>query len=148
MKTLTLVLFLGLLLAALACAAPPAAPTTPAPTPLRLPTVTPTIPAVVANPPAAVTPVNPYPTPAAGPADSGRQETGEPRRAIFDNEEELRHGDGSSAGVKPVWGCSGGTGADTSDPLEGLASYEYDHPSVSQLQCEAVAQRRWRAQRP
>ena len=147
MKALTLVLFLGLLLAALACAAPPAAPTSPPPTPLRLPTVTPTRPAAVADPPAAATPVNPYSTPAAGPAAVDRQETVEPRRAIFDNEDELRHGNGGNAGVKPVWGCSGGTGADTSDPLEGLASYEYDRPSASQLQCEAAAQRRWRAQR-
>ena len=147
MKALTLVLFLGLLLAALACAAPPAAPTSPPPTPMRLPTVTPTIPAAVADLPAAAIPVNPYPTPAAGPVNADRQDTVEPRRAIFDNEEELRHGDGGSAGVKPVWGCSGGTGADTSDPLEGLASYEYDRPSAGQLQCEAAAQRQWRAQR-
>ena len=140
MKALTLVLFPVLLLAALACAAPPAAPTSPPPTPMRLPTVTPTL-------PAAATPVNSYPTPAADPAAIDRQDTVEPRRAIFDNEEELRHGDGGNAGVKPVWGCSGGTGADTSDPLEGLASYEYDRPSASQLQCEAAAQRRWRAQR-
>ena len=147
MKALTLVLFPVLLLAALACAAPPAAPTAPPPTPMRLPTVTPTLPAAVADPPAAATPANPYPTPAADPAATDRQDTVEPRRAIFDNEDELRHGDGGSAGVKPVWGCSGGTGADTSDPLEGLASYEYDRPRASQVQCEAAAQRRWRAQR-
>ena len=147
MKALTLVLFPVLLLAALACAAPPAAPAAPLPTPMRLPTVTPTIPAAVAGPPAAAIPVNPYPTPAAGPAAIDRQETVEPRRAIFDNEDELRLGDGGSGVVKPVWGCSGGTGADTSDPLEGLASYEYDRPSAGQLQCEAAAQRRWRAQR-
>ena len=144
MKVLTLILGLGLLLAALACAAPPAAPP---PTPVYLPTVTPPRPAAVALPPAAAPPANSNPTPAARPAAANPPETGEPRRAIFDNEDERHHeGIGRAAG-KTLWGCSGGTGADTSDPLEGLDSYEYDRPSESQLRCAAKARRQWLAQR-
>ena len=144
MKTLTLTLGLGLLLAALACAAPPASPQ---PTPIYLPTVTPTRPAAVTIWPAAAIPAAIDQTPAAGPAASDRPETDEPRRAIFDNEDERHHeGIGRAAG-KTLWGCSGGTGADTSDPLEGLASYEYDRPRESQLRCEAKARRQWRARR-
>ena len=144
MKVLTLTLCLGLLLAALACAAPPASPP---PTPIYLPTVTPTRPAAVALPPAAATPVDTGPTPAAGPAAIDRPETEEPRRAIFDNEDERHHQGLGRADNKTFWGCSGGTGADTSDPLEGLESYEYDRPSESQRRCEAKARRQWRAQR-
>ena len=144
MKVLTLILGLGLLLAALACAAPPASPP---PTPVYLPTVTPTRPAAVALPPAAAPPANSNPTPAAGPAASDRRETDEPRRAIFDNEDERHHEEIGRADGRTLWGCSGGTGADTSDPLEGLASYEYDRPSESQLRCAAKARRQWLAQR-
>ena len=144
MKVLTLILGLGLLLAALACAAPPASPP---PTPIYLPTVTPTRPAAVIVPPAAAIPADTAATPAAGPAASGRPETTEPRRAIFDNEDERHHGDLGRAAGRTIWGCSGGTGADTSDPLEGLASYEYDRPSESQLRCAAKARRQWLAQR-
>ena len=144
MKTLTLTLCLGLLLAALACAAPPASPP---PTPVYLPTVTPARPAAVALPPAAAPPTNTAATSAAGPAASDRPDTDEPRRAIFDNEDERHHeGIGRAAG-KTLWGCSGGTGADTSDPLEGLDSYEYDRPRESQLRCEAKARRQWLGQR-
>jgi len=137
MKVLTLTLCLGLLLAALACAAPPASPP---PTPMYLPTVTPTR-------PAAVTPANSNPTPAAGAATVNPPETDEPRRAIFDNEDERHHEGIGRADGRTLWGCSGGTGADTSDPLEGLDSYEYDHPRESQLRCEAKARRQWLAQR-
>ena len=144
MKVLTLTLCLGLMLAALACAAPPASPP---PTPVYLPTVTPTWPAAVALPPAAAIPADTAATPAAGPAASDRLETDEPRRAIFDNEDERQHGGIGRAGDRTLWGCSGGTGADTSDPLEGLASYEYDRPRESQLRCEGKARRQWRAQR-
>ena len=144
MKTLTLTLCLGLLLAALACVAPPAAPP---PTPMYLPTVTPTRPAAVIVPPAAATPVVPASTPAADPAAANPPETIEPRRAIFDNEDERQHEGIGRAGGKTLWGCSGGTGADTSDPLEGLDSYEYDRPSESQLRCAAKARRQWLAQR-
>ena len=144
MKTLTLILGLGLLLAALACAAPPASPPPP---PIYLPTVTPPRPAAVIVPPAAAPPVNTGTTPAAGPAAIDRPETDEPRRAIFDNEDERHHGELGRADNKTLWGCSGGTGADTSDPLEGLVSYEYDHPRESQLRCEAKARRQWLAQR-
>lgn len=144
MKTLTLILGLGLLLAALACAAPPASPP---PTPIYLPTVTPTRPAAVIVPPAAATPADTAATPAAGPVASGRPETEEPRRAIFDNEDEQHHGELGRAAGRTIWGCSGGTGADTSDPLEGLDSYEYDRPRDSQLRCEVKARRQWRAQR-
>ena len=143
MKVLTLTLCLGLLLAALACAAPPASP----PPTIYLPTVTPTRPAAVAVPPAAATPADTASTPAAGPAASDRPETKEPRRAIFDNEDERQHGELGRADGKTLWGCSGGTGADTSDPLEGLASYEYDRPRESQLRCEGKARRQWLAQR-
>ena len=144
MKVLTFILGLGLLLAALACAAPPASPP---PTPIYLPTVTPTRPAAVALPPAAAIPADTAATPADGPAASDRPETDEPRRAIFDNEDERHHGESGRADGRTLWGCSGGTGADTSDPLEGLASYEYDRPSESQLRCEAKARRQWLAQR-
>ena len=144
MKTLTLILSLGLLLAALACAAPPEAPTPP---PIYLPTVTPTRPAAVALPPAAAIPADTASTPVARPAAANPPDTGEPRRAIFDNEDERQHGGIGRADNKTLWGCSGGTGADTSDPLEGLASYEYDRPSESQLRCEGRARRQWLAQR-
>ena len=145
MKVLTLTLGLGLLLAALACAAPPASPP---PTPVYLPTVTPTRPAAVIVPPAAAaTPAAHAQTPAARPAAANPPDTGEPRRAIFDNEDERHHGELGRAAGRTIWGCSGGTGADTSDPLEGLDSYEYDRPSESQLRCAAKARRQWRAQR-
>ena len=144
MKVLTLTLGLGLLLAALACAGTPASPP---PTPIYLPTVTPTRPAAVAVPPAAATPVDTAPTPATGPAAIDRPETEEPRRAIFDNEDEQHHEELGRAAGRTLWGCSGGTGADTSDPLEGLDSYEYDRPSESQLRCAAKARRQWLAQR-
>ena len=144
MKTLTLILGLGLLLAALACAAPPASPP---PTPVYLPTVTPTRPAAVALPPAAAIPADTATTPAAGAATANPPETTEPRRAIFDNEDERHHEGIGRADGRTLWGCSGGTGADTSDPLEGLASYEYDRPSASQLRCAAKARRQWLAQR-
>ena len=144
MKTLTLTLCLGLLLAALACAAPPASPP---PTPIYLPTVTPTRPAAIIVPPAAAIPADTAPTPAARPAAANPPETTEPRRAIFDNEDERHHGELGRAGGKTLWGCSGGTGADTSDPLEGLDSYEYDRPRESQRRCEAKSRRQWLAQR-
>ena len=144
MKVLTLTLCLGLLLAALACVAPPASPP---PTPIYLPTVTPAIPAAVAVPPAAAIPADTASTPASGPAASDRPETDEPRRAIFDNEDERHHGELGRAAGQTLWGCSGGTGSDTSDPLEGLASYEYDRPSESQRRCEVKARRQWLAQR-
>ena len=144
MKVLTLILGLGLLLAALACVAPPASPP---PTPIYLPTVTPTRPAAVIVPPAATIPADTASTPAARPSAADRPETIEPRRAIFDNEDERHHEGIGRADGKTIWGCSGGTGADTSDPLEGLASYEYDRPRESQLRCEAKARRQWRAQR-
>ena len=144
MKVLTLTLCLGLLLAALACVAPPASPP---PTPIYLPTVTPTRPAAVAVPPAAATLADTASTPAARPAAANPPDTGEPRRAIFDNEDERHHGELGRAAGRTIWGCSGGTGADTSDPLEGLDSYEYDRPSESQLRCAAKARRQWRAQR-
>ena len=144
MKALTLILGLGLLLAALACAAPPASPP---PTPIYLPTVTPTRPAAVIVPPTAATPADTAATPAARPAAANPPETDEPRRAIFDNEDERQHGELGRAAGRTIWGCSGGTGADTSDPLEGLASYEYDRPRESQLHCEDKARRQWLAQR-
>ena len=144
MKVLTLILGLGLLLATLACVAPPASPP---PTPMYLPTVTPTWPAAVATPPAAAIPADTAATPAADPATDNPPETIEPRRAIFDNEDERHHQGLGRADNKTLWSCSGGTGADTSDPLEGLASYEYDRPRDSQLHCEAKARRQWLAQR-
>ena len=144
MKVLTLILGLGLLLAALACAAPPASPP---PTPVYLPTVTPTRPAAIALPPAAAIPADTAATPSAGAATANPPETDEPRRAIFDNEDERHHEGIGRADGRTIWGCSGGTGADTSDPLEGLDSYEYDRPSESQLRCAAKARRQWLAQR-
>ena len=144
MKVLTLTLGLGLLLAALACAGTPASPP---PTPIYLPTVTPTLPAAIIVPPAAANPVALEPTPAARPAAANPPETDEPRRAIFDNEDERDHGELGRAAGRTIWGCSGGTGADTSDPLEGLDSYEYDRPRESQLRCAAKARRQWLAQR-
>ena len=145
MKTLTLILGLGLLLAALACVAPPASPP---PTPIYLPTVTPIRPASVTIwPDTAIPTSNPDPTPAARPTTANPPETIEPRRAIFDNEDERHHGELGHATGRTIWGCSGGTGADTSDPLEGLDSYEYDRPSESQLRCAAKARRQWMAQR-